>query len=126
MIVLPAKTTSDVDFREYDSTLKRCVPLIGYFDNQTTVCAKCSIGCQSCITDSYCQNCSTNYYLNPDSMCRVSCPPRFISNTLTNKCDPCPYQCYTCDNQNKCLSCNGTTDFRVLSGNNCLPMPGYF
>ncbi len=38
----------------------------------------------------------------------------------------CPYDCYTCDSNGNCLSCN-TTDFRILSTTKrCLAQDGYF
>ena len=65
-------------------------------------------------------------------MCYTTCLPRFFPNTSTLVCDNCPYDCYTCDSKGNCLTCNGTTDFRVLLVNTtaqtsrCVPMNGYF
>jgi proprotein convertase subtilisin/kexin type 5 len=40
----------------------------------------------------------------------------------------CPYDCFTCNAQGQCLSCNASADFRTLSAatSRCLPMAGYF
>jgi len=45
-----------------------------------------------------------------------------------NICSRCYYDCYTCLNYTKCLTCNSTTDFRVLdnSSNRCVCLSGFY
>ena len=40
----------------------------------------------------------------------------------------CPYDCYSCLGDGRCISCNATTDFRQLSTttNRCTPIIGYY
>ena len=66
------------------------------------------------------------YHYSRDNTCLVECPPRTFINLATLTCEDCPYDCYTCDTSYSCLSCNASTDYRVLSGSSCVPLPGYF
>lgn len=45
------------------------------------------------------------------------------------ECIACPtYDCYICGMDNKCLTCNDTSDFRYMDNTTmrCLPLPGYY
>lgn len=59
----------------------------------------------------YDQNCSLGYY--------------FISIGGISWCKKCPYFCYEC-NSTSCTNCNTNTTNRILSGNKCVPLPGYY
>ena len=62
----------------------------------------------------------------PDDLCYSSCPKRFFTNDQVRLCQPCPYDCYTCDQNGACLSCN-ISDNRILSvTQRCEPIDGYF
>jgi hypothetical protein len=39
---------------------------------------------------------------------------------------PCPFDCFTCDSNGSCLTCNGTSDHRGLLKGRCAPLEGYF
>jgi hypothetical protein len=41
-------------------------------------------------------------------------------------CGYCPYDCYSCNSNGDCLTCNATTDFRELNGVRCDPLQGYY
>jgi len=66
--------------------------------------------------------------LTPDLGCAQSCPPRYFMEETTRKCVRCPYDCYMCNKLGSCISCNETSDFRMMakSAPRCLPLLGYF
>ena len=110
--------------------------------NSSFICVPCSSICLTCSSNSSCTSCYPNYYftnnscyscgtsqvLAPNLTCVNSCPFRYYIDSLFRTCQPCPYDCYTCDFAQKCLSCNETTDFRALNKQTgrCLPKTGYF
>jgi len=111
------------DFRVYNFTSKRCVPIDGYFDNSTTVSVLCPTNCSLCQSLTVCLQCS-NGYLGPNQLCG-DCPLRYYANSQTKTCVKCPYDCYTCDGNNSCLSCS-SSDNRALSNSRCVPVLGYY
>jgi len=67
------------------------------------------------------------YYRLSDNMCYSTCPAKTYTQTANSTCFDCRYDCYTCSSTlTTCLSCSATTDFRVLNGTSCIPMPGYY
>jgi len=67
------------------------------------------------------------YYNTSDKLCYTACSPRYYVDTTYYLCTKCRYDCFTCDSTgNICVSCNSTTDFRLLNGSSCVPMGGYF
>jgi len=100
------------DFRIYNCTSKRCVPIDGYFDNNATASVLCPTNCSLCLSLTLCSQCS-NGYLGPTQLCG-ECPLRYYSNDQTKICVKCPYDCYTCDGNNSCITCN-PNDNRILS-----------
>jgi hypothetical protein len=108
-------------------TGSRCAPLPGYYENNQTVAAKCPEGCSACSSGTSCSACSSNYVLQ-SGLCVLNttsgCAPRQFD--YYGSCLACPYDCYTCNPSSYCLTCNDTTDFRVLSGARCVPKAGYY
>jgi proprotein convertase subtilisin/kexin type 5 len=49
-----------------------------------------------------------------------------VLNGNGSSCIACPFDCYTCNTNGHCLSCNATQDFRVISVNRCVPLPGHY
>ena len=47
---------------------------------------------------------------------------------LGSTCQPCSYDCFSCNRLNICLNCSETVDFRQLDNVTlrCLPIPGYY
>jgi hypothetical protein len=118
-------TCSASDFRTLSQG--RCVPLPGYYENNQTVAGACSTGCANCTSASSCDSCSSGYQLQSGqcvSNQTQGCPPRTFD--FNGECSACPPDCYTCNDQQVCLSCNATTDFRELSGYRCVPIAGYY
>lgn len=76
----------------------------------------------------FCIICSENFFMTPERTCQTSCPARYYTSNYIRSCVKCRYDCYSCAKRSVCLTCNSTTDFRVLSknGKRCLPMVGYF
>jgi len=78
------------------------------------------------IASSWCAT-SNPYYRISDNLCYTSCPARSYVQTSNSTCFECRYNCYTCTSAlTLCLSCNATTDFRVLNGTSCVPITGYY
>ena len=108
-------------------TTRRCDPIPGYYDNNLTIAAPCSVGCTSCTSATSCQACSSNYQLS-GGFCFGPCPVRTYANTsnsANSTCKRCPFDCYTCISNGDCLSCD-SADFRYLSGVRCIPNSGYY
>ena len=51
-----------------------------------------------------------------------------IKSINSSICLLCPYDCYTCDRNSNCLTCNSLTDFRTFDSifKRCIPLSGYF
>jgi proprotein convertase subtilisin/kexin type 5 len=116
------------DFRELLIETGRCTPLLGYYETGVSVATLCLLGCQSCQTATVCLFCSLGYFLLTDSSCSTSCPPRFFPDSSSNVCQPCPFDCLTCNSTGACLSCDETIDHRIftVSTARCDPIPGYY
>ena len=82
------------DFRYLDNSTSRCLPLEGYYDNNTTICEPCPTGCKSCQSLELCYECVNGYYLNANNLCFTTCPARFFKSSSTNRCLRCSYDCY--------------------------------
>jgi hypothetical protein len=52
---------------------------------------------------SQCLTCKSNYYLTVDNICVTNCPDKFYN--LFGKCEQCSPPCYTCVDEEYCLSC---------------------
>lgn len=100
----------------------------GYFLNSTTLCQACSTGCALCTSLTNCQACLSGFYRFSDQLCYSTCPPRYYGDDESHSCKLCSYDCYTCNPNGTCLTCNPTIDYRILdSGSNrCVAMKGYF
>lgn len=116
------------EFRILSANGKRCLPLVGYFDNKTAVCVKCPNGCFACISLSRCISCLTGFFFNSDGLCYSSCPQRTFPNVFARVCFPCYYTCATCSQPKTCSSCNSTYDFRVLNftKESCQCLTGFY
>jgi len=86
------------DYRKLSSDGPRCVAKDGFFDNNATVCVACPAACLTCTSLTNCTACKTVFFLRGDNYCYTTCYVRFYPNVLNNKCDSCPYDCYTCNN----------------------------
>ena len=73
---------------------------------------KCPKNCSSCVNFTKCKACINGYFLNLDFMCKADCSARTYPGKNTWTCLLCQFDCYTCNNKIKCLSCNSTVDFR--------------
>jgi hypothetical protein len=123
--------SATVDFRTLNSSTGRCIPLDGFFENGTTITAQCPTSCFSCTSLSKCIHCNLNYYLRNDSLCYATCEARQYKEPLTLTCQQCTsasYDCYTCDKNGLCLTCNATADYREMNatGSRCVPIAGYY
>ena len=65
--------------------------------------------------------------MNSSNLCSDTCPFRFYPSFQSFSCQPCPYDCLTCNYKGECLNCS-LDDFRVLFTNlsRCLAMAGYY
>ena len=81
------------DFREMNQSTSRCQPLVGYFENMTTICPQCPSTCFSCTSQTVCTSCQIGHFMRADKMCYSGCLPRYFGNTQTLVCDICidPY-----------------------------------
>ena len=102
--------------------LAQC-PEATYFNGLTCVNCNASMpNCTACTSASTCVSCPSPLIRNYDSnVCE--CPPRSFFNSSASTCDPCPFDCYTCNANGTCLICS---DFRELNGSRCSPLPGYY
>ena len=82
--------SSATDFRELSGL--RCIPLVGYFESNSSVAGKCESYCDSCFNSTLCLNCSFSYFLKEGS-CVVNCSSKFYSNMVNMTCDACPIGC---------------------------------
>ena len=134
-----------IDNRVLDEATLRCVAIEGYFQvvsavqsrllyvgavNINLIALKCSDGCRSCYSGTICRSCKRGYYLRATgnkSLCDQKCPNRYYTNQQTISCDPCPYDCFTCDIEGNCLTCS-TKDHRRLFDitERCLCLPRYY
>jgi proprotein convertase subtilisin/kexin type 5 len=120
-------TCDSADNRIFDSATSRCVPQDGFFDNLTQVSLPCPAGCTICSSLTHCTACAPGWFLIANQ-CSSNCPVRFIADPASLICEPCPYECYSCDLNGKCLICNSTIDFRFSSNasSRCVAITGYF
>jgi len=137
-----------LDNRVLDTNTRRCLPIDGYFQKITTSASRllftadsdtsvvrisnqCPTGCKSCNSATICTACSDNYlfgFIGTTALCSTDCPLRYYSNRQYKICQPCPYDCFTCDKYSNCLSCDQKNDHRKLFDvtGRCLPLPGYY
>ncbi len=69
---------------------------------------------------------SNPYYNLTEMLCYDLCAVTWFGDTATMTCKRCFYTCYTCTSSTTCKTCNDTTDFRTLSGSQCIPLAGYY
>jgi proprotein convertase subtilisin/kexin type 5 len=117
-----------VNHRIIANASARCVAGVGYYQNSSRVAPVCVGDCAACTSASNCLYCKAGVFLQPNGVCLTTCPPRFFASQVTHTCRGCPYDCYTCNDQGQCLSCNVSTDFRMLSTATmrCVSVPGYY
>ena len=106
----------------------RCIPIFGYYDNNTQIAQKCPVGCFSCSSSDQCGACNVGYFLTPDNRCVSKCPPRYYGNSITFVCQLCPYDCLYCNPNGTCISCDEQNDYRSLDlpTSRCIAKPRYF
>ena len=88
------------------------MPVTGYYESNVTVALPCMSNCDACLSATDCSSCLPYYLLT-------------TSGNMTS-CQACPFDCYTCDSSENCLTCDNTTDFRTQNGTRCLPISGYY
>jgi len=117
----------DKDFRQLDNVTLRCMPIIGYYDINQTVCVRCPPSCLSCISASYCIQCQSGYYFF-NNTCSSGCPKRFFIEKSSLTCQSCPLDCFYCDSINNCLDCSLAGDFRMPTSDSkrCASIVGYY
>ena len=103
------------DHRRLFSDTQRCLPLPGYFDNLTQVGVQCFWKCNMCLNTQVCSSCIQGYYLSLVSSCESLCQPRYKQDATTLTCSQCPYDCYNCDDNSQCTTCDSQNDHRVLN-----------
>ena len=83
--------------------------------------------CQNCKSLTLCTYCALGFYLL-NNLCLSTCPARYLADNSTRTCQPCPYDCYTCDLSGACLTCNQTADSRIMAPliSRCVPLVGYY
>jgi proprotein convertase subtilisin/kexin type 5 len=102
---------SAAELRVLHNVTLRCLPMTGYWDNNTRVVVPCPLVCYSCSSHN-CHACIPGYFLQADHLCYANCLVRFYPSYLTLSCQACAYDCYSCNGGSICLTCNATTDFR--------------
>jgi len=113
-------------FRQLDNVTLRCVPKVGYYDINQTVCVPCPIFCYSCISAIYCTQYKSGYYMF-NNTCSSGCPKRYLIENNSLTCQQCPIDCFDCDITNNCLYCSLTGDFRMLTASSrCVSIMGYY
>jgi len=119
--------SQDKDFRQLDNATLRCIPIVGYYDINQTVCVRCPPSCLSCINAIYCNQCKSGYYFF-NNTCSSGCPKRFFIEKSSLTCQSCPRDCFYCDSINNCLDCSITGDFRMLAlySKRCASIVGYY
>jgi hypothetical protein len=82
-----------------------------------------------CLNGSICSSCITGYYLSSRSTCESVCQTRsvIVSGASSFSCQKCPYDCFECDINARCVSCSSNS-YRVMDPSTfrCVPMVGYF
>ena len=65
--------------------------------------------------------------MRADEIGSSTCLHRFYGDITTLACKSCPYDFYTCDANNNCLTCQ-SSDFRTLNSTTqrCSPSQGYY
>jgi proprotein convertase subtilisin/kexin type 5 len=53
------------------------------------------------------------------------CQPGFYDNA-TLLCVACNFKCLTCNSSTVCLTCDQTTNYRIINGSQCSCMPGFY
>ncbi|CAD8151299.1 unnamed protein product [Paramecium octaurelia] len=99
-----------------------------YFDDGfSLLCQQCDINCLTCNgpLSSNCLTCDTNYRLLDLSSC--ICPQGHYDIGQL-ECAKCHYSCQLCfDNTlDGCIACSFESNFRILKGNNCKCIDGYY
>ena len=102
------------DFRSLSNATLRCTPITGYYDIKVQIALPCNPGCVECRSLSLCFRCMSGLYMYNDQYCLSSCPDQYFPNDRYRICQPCPYDCQTCNSNGACLSCNAS-DNRIYS-----------
>jgi len=73
----------------------RCLPIAGYYDNETARCVRCPQACSMCLNTTICSACISGYYLSTRCTCEPVCQPGSITilTTRVPSCQKCPYDC---------------------------------
>ena len=86
-----------VDYRILTARTSRCLSLVGHFDKKVQICPLCPQNCSICVSETRCLSCLAGYFLNSSKLCSNVCPLRFYQSTQTFSCQPCPYDCLSCN-----------------------------
>ena len=91
---------------------------------------RCPTGCRSCVSNTICTSCVSSYFfvvVGNSALCYDVCPNRFYTNTMYKVCQPCPYDCLTCDKDGSCLSCDQNDNRKLFAPvGRCLPMASFY
>ena len=126
------------DFRQFNSTLNRCSPIVGYYESGTTVAGKCSNTCVACVgSASNCSVCINGYFLNVNTCqscmlncvsCNSSttcnnCSVNYVYNTAQPSCQLiCSTGCSSCVNSNNnCTACQPSFYLSGTTRQQCMP-----
>ncbi|EAS04000.3 EGF-like domain protein (macronuclear) [Tetrahymena thermophila SB210] len=103
------------DYRSLNIVTQQCECINGYYEVR-----------QQSGTLSSCQVCNTaaNRVVSNDKLSCV-CKPGFFEDPSSSNCMPCPISCAECLNSKQCTSCS-SSQFRIFSNYQCIPMQGYF
>lgn len=69
-------------------------------------CLNCTGLCSTCLNDSYCLSCTSNYYFNGSCILASNCPIGTFADSSQMKCVNCPTGCTACVSLTNCTSCN--------------------
>ncbi|KAL4442387.1 hypothetical protein ABPG74_005728 [Tetrahymena malaccensis] len=103
------------DYRSLNTVTQQCECINGYYEVR-----------QQSGTLSTCQVCNTsaNRVVSIDKLSCI-CKPGFFEDPSSGNCIPCPISCAECQNSKQCTSCS-SSQFRIFSNYQCIPMQGYF
>ena len=118
----PASCTTCAAGASRNALTNTCACSVGYYPTGTT-CTVCPIACQTCSAPTgTCLTCVNADLRDINRNC--ICIDGYFDNKEVN-CVKCSSTCATCSSAAACTTCLAT-NFRVLQGNVCLCIPGYY
>ncbi|CAD8214206.1 unnamed protein product [Paramecium octaurelia] len=117
--------------RIYNSSSSTCnCPSSYYDDGVNPVCQKCDYTCLTCkMISSRCDTCQVNSNRTYNSLLFSCLCDDHYYDSGTPVCQQCHYSCLLCNafGADQCKSCQTqTTSLRILNGNVCQCLPGYY